>query len=219
MTVNFLASPRLLYWLLPAIAILSAGGTLMPQGEAPDIYHSRLFITLLGLLGLNLSLCTFRQVRVRLRLDVLLTHLGILMILTGAMVTGIRGKHGSLPLLAGVPKDTVEGRRDFRLPFSVMLENFRIETYGPSRGPIKQFRSKVAIIENNRIVSRQSIEVNAPLRWKGYTLYQAGYDPENAGFSNLLVSSDPGVPVVYTGFLLLTAGLAGSFLRGLRKQI
>jgi len=233
------------------------------------------------------------------------------------MVTGIAGRRGSLPLTVGETKDAAEGKPGFALPFSIKLEDFRIEHYGSGRhrltirdrregwsetaevqpgvetalhnglvrvavlgyypdfvmdqngpatrslepanpalrleirdtqgaekqwafarfpgvhmgktsryelayelaaGQVKQFRSEVAIIEGGWIAARRAIEVNKPLRWKGYTLYQAGYDPENPGYSSLLVSRDPGVPVVYAGFLLLTAGLVWTFLRSLRRR-
>jgi cytochrome c biogenesis protein len=335
---RFLASPRLLYWLLPCLIALSVAGTLLPQGEPPswyanrfgnwagpltlcrldDIYHSGLFTFLLGLLALNLALCTWRrQTHMRARPDVLLTHIAILAILAGGMISGIAGRRGSLPLNLGESKDTVEGTRRFQLPFTIKLEDFRIEHYGSGRhrlkvtdrkagwsetaevkpgvetalrggavrvavlgyypdfvmdqngpgtrssepanpalrlevtdalgpekywafarfpsvhmgkasryelayelaaGQVKQFRSEVAIIEGGWIAARRAIEVNKPLRWKGYSLYQAGYDPDNPGYSNLLVSRDPGVPVVYAGFLLLTAGLVWTFLRGLRRR-
>ncbi len=51
------------------------------------------------------------------------------------------------------------------------------------------------------------IEVNAPLSYRGYTLYQAGYNPEDLTRSTLQVVRDPGVPVVYTGFLCMIGGL------------
>ena len=336
---KFLASPRLFYWLLPALILLSTAGTIIPQGEAPawyvgrfgswaglltlcrldDIYHSGLFTFLLGLLGINLALCTWqRQLHIRLRRpDVLLTHVAILTVLAGGMVTSLLGRRGSLPLNVGETADAVAGKPGFALPFAVKLEDFRIEYYGSgshritvtdrqagwsetaevqvgsaaalhggavraaalayypdfvmdadgpatksqdpdnpalrleltdaqgaekhwafakfpdfhadpksrysvayelTAGRIKQFRSEVAILEGGWIAARRSLEVNNPLRWKGYTLYQAGYDPENPGFSNLLVSHDPGVPVVYAGFLLLTAGLTWTFLRGMRRR-
>ncbi len=334
----FLASPRLLYWLLPCIILLSVAGTLIPQGEEPswyigrfgswagmltlcrlsDIYHSGLFTFLLGLLGLNLALCTWqRQVHVRLRPDVLLTHIAILTVLAGGIITGIAGRRGSLPLNIGETKDAAEGKPGFALPFSIKLEDFRIEHYGSGRhrltvtdrkagwsetaevqpntktvlhnssvhiavldyypdfvmdksgpatrsqmpnnptlrleitdaqgtenqwafarfpgmhmgqtsryalayelaaGQVRQFRSEVAIVEDGWISARRAIEVNKPLRWRGYTIYQAGYDPENPAYSSLLVSHDPGVPVVYAGFLLLTTGLIWTFLRSLWRR-
>ena len=334
-----LASPRLLYWLLPAIILFSVAGTLLPQGEAPawyaerlgawaglasllrldDVYHSGLFTFLLGLLGLNLVLCTWqRRISANRRPDVLLTHIAILTVLAGGMVTGMAGRRGSLPLVEGETRDAVEGKPGFKLPFAVKLEDFQVETYGPMRhrvlvasrdegwhetaelepggpaavlrdgavrvkaldyypdfylnntGPatksqspanpalrleladargtekhwgfarfpdfhaspknryrvlyepseprVKQFRSEVSILEDGFIAARRTMEVNKPLRWKGYPLYQAGYDPENPHFSSLLVSRDPGVPVVYLGFLLLTAGLTWTFLRGMRRD-
>ncbi|MCX5795540.1 MAG: cytochrome c biogenesis protein ResB [Elusimicrobia bacterium] len=335
---RFLASPRLLYWLLPALMLLSTAGTLVPQGETPawyagrfgpwaglltlcrldDIYHSGLFTFLLGLLGLNLALCTWqRQIHAGARRDVLLTHAAVFTILAGGMITGLAGRRGSLPLNVGQTKDSVEGKPGFTLPFSVKLEDFHIDFYGsglhrltitdrkagwketaevqvgaaaalrdgavrvaaldffpdfvidqggpatrsqlpnnpalrleitdaqgvekhwafarfPSfhadpksryevayelaPGQVKQFRSEVALLEAGWVAGRRAIEVNKPLRWKGYTLYQAGYDPENPGFSSLLVSRDPGVPVVYAGFLLLTAGLLWTFLRTMRRR-
>jgi cytochrome c biogenesis protein len=335
---KFLASARLLYWLLPCLILLSVAGTIIPQGEATpwyadrfgswagpltlcrldDIYHSGVFTFLLGLLGLNLALCTWqRQFHVRLRPDVLLTHIAILTVLAGGMTTGIAGRRGSLPLNVGETKDTAEGKPGFALPFSIKLEDFHVEYYGSGRhrltvtdskagwsetaeiqvgesttlhggtvrvkalefypdfvidqngpatrsqspdnpalrleiaaaqgtekqwvfarfpgmhmggtsryelayalapGQVKQFRSEVALLESGWVAARRDIAVNKPLRWKGYSLYQAGYDPDNPGYSNLLVSHDPGVPVVYAGFLLLTAGLVWTFLRSLRRR-
>jgi len=336
---ELLASPRLLYWLLGALVALCATGTLIPQGESlavytgrfgawtglllrlrlTDVYHSGPFTALLGALGLNLALCTWRrQIHMRLRPDVLLTHLAILAVLAGGMVSALRGRHGSLPLNAGRATDWAEGTRRFRLPFAVRLEDFHIDLYDSGRhrltvtsrqegwnetaevrpgqtiafhagalkvaaldyypdfslgqsgpatrssepnnpalrlaltdargtekhwafarfpgfhanpksrytityemvpGRVKQFRSEVSLIEGGWVSERRSIAVNKPLRWKGFTLYQAGYDPENPNYSNILVSHDPGVPVVYAGFLLLTAGLAWTFLRALRRPL
>ncbi len=327
--LDFLASPPFLYGLLLALLLLCVAGTLLPK---IDIYHSLLFTALLGLLGINLTLCTWqRQIHawlygkgqaprdgvlltrgVRLRLDVLLTHLAVLTILIGGMLSAILGLHGSLPLSVGESKNMTEGPQGFRLPFSVKLEDFGIEyydsglhsltvtsrregwsekfdvqpgatallragaiqikvleyfpdfiidnqgpatrssapqnpalhleitdregsekhwafarfpdfhgeaksryqvSYEPAFGKIKQFHSQVAIIQGGWVAVRRAIEVNQPLRWGGYTLYQAGYDPENPQYSSLLVSRDPGVPLVYAGFLLLTVGLTWTFLR------
>jgi len=91
-------------------------------------------------------------------------------------------------------------------------------SYELAPGQVKQFRSEVALLEAGWVAARRTIEVNKPLRWRGYTLYQAGYDPGHPGYSSLLVSHDPGVPVVYAGFLLLTAGLVCTFLRSLRRR-
>ncbi|MBI4678649.1 MAG: cytochrome c biogenesis protein ResB [Elusimicrobia bacterium] len=86
-------------------------------------------------------------------------------------------------------------------------------TYELHPGRIKQFRSDVEVVEGGWVAAKASLSVNSPLRWKGWTLYQSGYDPDNPYYSSLLVSRDPGVPVVYAGFLLLCVGVTWTYLR------
>jgi cytochrome c biogenesis protein ResB len=49
--------------------------------------------------------------------------------------------------------------------------------------------------------------VNRPLTFKGYTFYQSGYDPNDLSWTSLEVVRDPGVRLVYLGFILLIGGL------------
>lgn len=72
---------------------------------------------------------------------------------------------------------------------------------------IKSFKSTLQLMENGNVLKEKTIEVNSPLSYKGYTLYQSGYNPEDHTWSTLQVVSDPGVPVVYTGFLSMISGL------------
>ena len=71
----------------------------------------------------------------------------------------------------------------------------------------KDFISKVTIFKAGKETARKDIRVNAPLRVNGYTLFQFNYDAENLEWSGLQVVKDPGVPLVYLGFILLMAGL------------
>lgn len=72
---------------------------------------------------------------------------------------------------------------------------------------IKEFKSKLAVIEGDKVVLKKTIEVNSPLRYKGYTFYQASYDPEENRWTGLQVVKDPGVGIVYIGFVMLMAGV------------
>lgn len=72
---------------------------------------------------------------------------------------------------------------------------------------IRSFKSTLQLLENGKVVREKTIEVNSPLSYRGYTLYQSGYNPENLTWSTLQVVRDPGVPVVYTGFLCMIGGL------------
>lgn len=74
-------------------------------------------------------------------------------------------------------------------------------------GQIKSFKSTLNIVDNNTVVKSKTIEVNSPISYKGYTLYQSGYNPDDLSYTSLQVVKDPGVPVVYTGFGLMIVGL------------
>jgi cytochrome c biogenesis protein ResB len=332
---EFFGSPMLLYSLLPVLVVVSVIGTLIPQGETAaayaerfggwsrlllglrldDLYHSSGFSVLLALLGLNIASCTWnRRAACARRQDVLLTHVSILLILTGGLVTAVKGERGDLPLTVGQTRDWIEsGTRVVGLPFTVRLNKFTVERYGSAgnhlsiacpeegwaetlevqpgqsvrlrsadvtvkvlgyypdfvithEGPatrsqapnnpalrlelrdkqgtqkqwvfarfegfhataesrysfsyrleeprIKQFVSELEILEGGVSKARAFVSVNAPLRWKGWTLYQAGYDEGNPDYSNLLASWDPGVPWIYIGSFLLCLGLAWTFMKG-----
>lgn len=72
----------------------------------------------------------------------------------------------------------------------------------------KDFISKVSILEDGKEVMNRDIRVNEPLSFGGYTFFQSSYDNEGLSWSGLQVVKDPGVAVVYSGFILLILGLA-----------
>ena len=74
-------------------------------------------------------------------------------------------------------------------------------------GPIKSFKSTLEIVEGDTVVKSKTIEVNDPVSYKGYTLYQSGYNPNDLSYTSLQVVKDPGIPVVYAGFSLMIVGL------------
>ena len=83
---------------------------------------------------------------------------------------------------------------------------------------VKEYRSQVKIIDdsNNQTIS-STIKVNSPVTYKGYTFYQSGYDQDNLQFTSLDVVHDPGVGFVFTGFLILNAGLVITFYPKLKQ--
>lgn len=71
----------------------------------------------------------------------------------------------------------------------------------------QDFVSKVTIIKEGRELMRKEIRVNQPLRFGGYSFFQSSYDDGGLNWSGLRVAKDPAVWVVYSGFILLIAGL------------
>ena len=72
---------------------------------------------------------------------------------------------------------------------------------------VKKFRSVLAIWDGGKEVKREPVEVNSPLEYKGYMFYQSNYDPRNLSYSGFSVVRDPGLGLVYAGFLLLSIGV------------
>ncbi|MEI7880606.1 MAG: cytochrome c biogenesis protein ResB [bacterium] len=88
------------------------------------------------------------------------------------------------------------------------------EEMGMRGGDIKAFKSTVEVIEKGAVVSTRTIAVNSPFSWGGYTFYQTSYNPDDLAWSALQVVRDPGIPIVYAGFVLMMTGLTLVFCVG-----
>ncbi len=327
-----LTSIKLFLVLVPLLLIAFIAGTIIPQDltgdqlyeryghflarfleaiRLNDVFHAAWFNALLAFLGLNLAACSIRRIKaVAARPGVFMAHIGILLILAGALVRGAFGRKGTLPMFQGEMADKFylpDGRRE-RLPFQVYLSKFWLEHWNePSHelditlrsngartsrkvrvgetlaldgaslevasyypdfylngsapqnrsaeprnpaleiifkrggisknlwvfanfpgvhgerfeegniayryepGRIRQFNSTLDIYDGAHRATGGTINVNNPISFKGYTIYQYSYDPANPNYSSFLVTKDPGTPLVYAAFILLSAGLVWNF--------
>lgn len=103
------------------------------------------------------------------------------------------------------------------LPFSLRLEEFVIDRYEGSQMP-RQFTSRMSARDLTRDSQVSLVtSVNHPCRYKGYSIYQEGYDQVNGSYSIIRLTRDPWLPLVYLGMLLLMIGsaamLAGKWQR------
>jgi hypothetical protein len=72
---------------------------------------------------------------------------------------------------------------------------------------VADFYSVLQILEGDEVVAEKKIEVNDPIRYGGYAFYQQSYDSQGLSWSGLQVRKDPGVPLVYIGFLVQIIGM------------
>jgi hypothetical protein len=79
------------------------------------------------------------------------------------------------------------------------------------RRVISEYISELQIIRNNEVVAEKDIEVNHPLHFGGYHLYQADYDKQAGQYTILTVTSDTGLGTVYAGYLMLCIGVFWHF--------
>ncbi len=91
-----------------------------------------------------------------------------------------------------------------------MDSNFKFIYHWVGRRP-KDFISKITILKHGKEMISSNIRVNEPFRFDGYTFFQFSYDTEALSWSELQIVKDPGVSVVYSGFVLLILGLVSIF--------
>ncbi|MDD5134899.1 MAG: cytochrome c biogenesis protein ResB [Phycisphaerae bacterium] len=97
------------------------------------------------------------------------------------------------------------------LPFAIKLDDFRIEYYPDDSNAVKDYFSDIEIIKDSNTVKTATIEVNKPLHFGGYHIYQHGYDEQHGRFTILEVVSDTGLSIIYAGFIFVCIGVAWHF--------
>ncbi|MDR0579495.1 MAG: cytochrome c biogenesis protein CcsA [Campylobacteraceae bacterium] len=98
------------------------------------------------------------------------------------------------------------GIKEFKLPFSITLNDFQLERYPGSNSP-SSYASEITLTDDEANVQMPyKIYMNHVLDYKGYRFFQASYDQDEGG-SVLSVNKDPGKLPTYIGYFLLTLGL------------
>lgn len=71
----------------------------------------------------------------------------------------------------------------------------------------KLFQSRLSLLSNEGgVMETQEVLVNEPLRFGGWWLYQADWDPDNPSFSGIQAVYDPGLWVALSGLFMLAVG-------------
>jgi hypothetical protein len=85
---------------------------------------------------------------------------------------------------------------------------------GGDQRTVKAWKSALEIWEQGRVVKQGLVLVNHPLEYKGFQFFQSTYffdSKRKKACTGLMVVKDPGIVVVYFGFLLLTISLLGKY--------
>lgn len=147
-----------------------------------------------------------------------LTHISLMLILAGGLISGIFAVEGRLRLFEGQRADRFAARLGGSamamrpLGFEILCEEVQAEK-DPATGRPIQYFSTLSVIDGGKPVLRQKIAVNTPLHYGPWTFYQSEYD-ERAGpggtlqrLTGLQVARDPGAWWVWIGCGLLMVGL------------
>ena len=195
---RFFRSVRLAVVLILIIAVLAIIGTLIPQGrdavfyfhsygdfwaqvilalDLDNFYRATLFLIPVGLFFINLSVCAAdrfvsrRRRRARRRHGPDLIHLGLLVLIIGAMFS-VAGRRESLVYMGKGDEIRLNGE------YTVRLVDFEYQEYEDGRP--KDWISTVEVLRAGEpFISSYSIEVNKPLRIGGVRIYQSSFGRED----------------------------------------
>jgi len=136
-------------------------------------------------------------------------HVAFIVILTGAFITHVFGKEGTVHIREGETVDqmlihTNRGMRFEKLPFTLRLTDFELIRYPGSESP-SSYESNLRVQLGDKSFDAK-VYMNHVLDVKGYRFFQASYDEDEKG-TVLSVNKDVvGRRVTYFGYLLLLIG-------------
>jgi hypothetical protein len=110
-----------------------------------------------------------------------------------------------------------------RIPMGFSIQLLKpIITHYPGTDRARTYESHVRVNDPNRGVKlEQTISMNAPLVYGGYSYYQSSYQfgKDNEPVATMLsVVSDPGKPVVYIGYVGLMVGMLVALAQKIRRR-
>jgi len=108
-------------------------------------------------------------------LAVYIVHASLLLIFLGGIVDALYGWRGFVALSRGEQASQViqQSGKKHVLPFAIRCDGAGQENYVD--GTPKRWWSKLAVIENDKLIERKEIVVNDPLVYRGVRFYQASY--------------------------------------------
>lgn len=99
-----------------------------------------------------------------------------------------------------------QGKQYRDLPFSLKLDDFRVKFNKGTQSP-KTFESDVTLQDHDSgDVTKATIQVNTPMKYKGFVIYQASWDPDDPRVSIFQISKDPGKKILYLGWVMAISG-------------
>ena len=110
------------------------------------------------------------------------------------------------------------------LPVEVTLHDFEMEVWpaeqAGGRAQPRRFASTITVARDDGKAANGVAEVNRPMRFDGWMVYQSGYDSEagaESAYSVFELVRDPWLWVVYVGFAMIAGGAVVMVWKGRRR--
>lgn len=226
-----LGRPDILFWTLPWLMFLVFVGTIgqkeigLHDAQAKffsSFYWTWSFIPLPGgmltLIVMSVNMMAkflFLSPWSRGTIGINISHLSIIVLLVGGLITSLTMSEGFIALKYGQTKNEIMAFADDKaqgvmsnLPFYIKLNRFQRDVYPGTNMP-RDYQSRVTIIDGD-VEWPAIIAMNEPLRYRGYTFYQSStaVTKDGAEFSILSVVENKGMVFPYISGVLMLIGLA-----------
>lgn len=164
---------------IPLLIVLIATTIVVSLFPTPDLFWSRWYLGLLGLLGISLLFITIQHAPLILKrkgrnamIGVITTHLGILVLIVGVIYGGYTGIRHEIKLIEGEATVIPD------LPFVIQLDELHIEEYakedfpgGNLEGLPKKIQdSHITLLKGGRSWLQATAAPGKPIRADGFTL-------------------------------------------------
>ncbi|UCE19380.1 MAG: cytochrome c biogenesis protein ResB, partial [Gemmatimonadota bacterium] len=113
------------------------------------------------------------------RLGSFLTHSGLVIAVSGGLIASLLGYS---VFRWGGSGDRIEAPDG---GFHVRVEKFEIESN--EAGQVKDYLSTLTVLEDGDSLFTKVIEVNHPLRYRGFSFYQSSYRPDDRDFEEAVI--------------------------------
>lgn len=127
----------------------------------------------------------FSQKGAYTRLGVIIVHISILVIFTGALIGSFYGYKASVLIPEGGETSQVYQSNNehtaIPLDFTVRCNDFQLTYY--NTGMPKEYRSDLVVSKGSEKLYEKSIVVNDPMQFGGLTFYQSSYQPVEGQFT------------------------------------
>lgn len=161
-------------------------GNLLYKFGFTNYTRSILFYIITVLFFINLSLCSIRRIyreitgKIKIKIGPDLIHIGLIIIFVGGLLNITGEQRGTILLNKGESINIGS--------YSLKLNDFKILKY-PSGEP-KDWISSITIEGPKGIIKEDiNIEVNKPLRFKGFSIFQNSYNITNSVYLKSTIDS------------------------------
>ncbi|OGV58109.1 MAG: hypothetical protein A2283_16230 [Lentisphaerae bacterium RIFOXYA12_FULL_48_11] len=198
------------------VLFMLAGVFPVQGGMQTVVFYTPVFLLLMAILAtLSLACCWKKRNIFLKKIGFQLTHLGIIVILAGALTGYLTAKKSefALPIsstheIKQIP--TPDGQSSYDMGFGITVTNFTVDFYEQTEGRLattpKHFQASLQITPNDGPAISHKLEVNHPVEHQGWRFFLMSYDTESRRYVVLGARSDPGRKVVFAGIAMLMLG-------------